>query len=237
MSVTWNFGDGTSSNLWQPTHVYIEPGTYTVTVQVSGLSCPLGVAGAGMGTVVVAVRPNDFLQVMPVGNPTSGPSPLNTTFHAWVVGGYAPYRFQWDFGDGTTGTGQDITHTYSRVGTFTATVTVTDGQGTSTSGSQSVFVNALGGITVSTSVSPTQGFAPVVASYIADAKGGSAPYTYSWSFSDGSTQAGSQVSKAYPNPGTYVAFVTVTDINGSTSGPMPAPAVNVYPEMVGPPFP
>lgn len=38
---TWNFGDGATSLLYQPTHTYLNPGTYTVTMtaNVVGTSC------------------------------------------------------------------------------------------------------------------------------------------------------------------------------------------------------
>lgn len=38
-SYSWSFGDGTSSNLANPTHVYAQNGTYTVTLIIFGSSC------------------------------------------------------------------------------------------------------------------------------------------------------------------------------------------------------
>lgn len=38
-------------------------------------------------------------------------------------------RYEWDFGDGNTGTGARVDHTYTRAGTFTVTLTVTDNSG------------------------------------------------------------------------------------------------------------
>ncbi len=38
-------------------------------------------------------------------------------------------RFDWDYGDGWTGEGTSVTHTYTTPGTYTATLTVTDDKG------------------------------------------------------------------------------------------------------------
>jgi PKD repeat protein len=51
---------------------------------------------------------------------------LPVTFIATTIGGTAPYSISWDFGDGSTGTGNSVTHAYSTAGSFTATLTVTD---------------------------------------------------------------------------------------------------------------
>jgi len=47
-------------------------------------------------------------------------------FTANVYGGVPPYTFEWDFGDGTTGTSNPAYHTYNSAGTYTVSVTVTD---------------------------------------------------------------------------------------------------------------
>jgi len=48
------------------------------------------------------------------------------TFTATTTGGTAPYTITWSFGDGTTGTGASVTHTYSSAQSFTVTENVTD---------------------------------------------------------------------------------------------------------------
>ncbi len=63
--------------------------------------------------------------------PTTGTVPLTTAMSAagsTDVGG-SIVSYAWVFGDGSTGTGPTVNHTYSTAGTYTATVTVTDNSG------------------------------------------------------------------------------------------------------------
>ena len=48
---------------------------------------------------------------------------------ASVVGGLAPYRYSWSFGDGTSGSGASATHSYPTVGSYRITLTVNDSTG------------------------------------------------------------------------------------------------------------
>src|SRR4029077_5293392 len=48
------------------------------------------------------------------------------TFIATTTGGTAPYTITWSFGDGTTGTGASVTHTYASAQSFAVTENVTD---------------------------------------------------------------------------------------------------------------
>jgi PKD repeat protein len=50
--------------------------------------------------------------------------------------------YQWNFGDGTTGSGANVTHTYSAAGTYTVSLTVQDSAGASASSSTTLSVLA-----------------------------------------------------------------------------------------------
>lgn len=50
-------------------------------------------------------------------------------FLASASGGVAPYTFGWNFGDGTTGTGESITHAFPNSGQFQVVMRVTDSTG------------------------------------------------------------------------------------------------------------
>jgi hypothetical protein len=81
------------------------------------------------------------LDVIVEGEPDEGPPPLTVAFQGYVEedeGG--PWKFAWDFGDGSSSTEQNPTHTYKAEGEFTATLTVTDSRNYTGSDEIDVFV-------------------------------------------------------------------------------------------------
>lgn len=70
------------------------------------------------------------LDVIAEAEPDEGAPPLKVQFTASVEeeeGG--PFKFKWDFGDGSTSTEQNPVYTYPKEGEFTATLEVTDTKG------------------------------------------------------------------------------------------------------------
>ena len=62
--------------------------------------------------------------------PTSGPAPLAVQFTDTSTG--SPTSWAWDFGDGTTSTAQNPSHTYAAAGTYSVTLTATNALGANT---------------------------------------------------------------------------------------------------------
>jgi PKD repeat protein len=83
-------------------------------------------------------------------SPKTGNAPLSVSFTGSATGGTAPYSYSWAFGDGSTSTAQNPSHTYSSAGTYTATLTVTDSSSPAKTASSSVTITA----------SPVAGTAP-----------------------------------------------------------------------------
>jgi len=50
-------------------------------------------------------------------------------FEGRIAGGFAPYSFEWDFGDGNTSTVKFPSHTYKTAGSYTVSLKVTDDEG------------------------------------------------------------------------------------------------------------
>jgi hypothetical protein len=81
------------------------------------------------------------LDVIVEGEPDEGAPPLTVKFQGYVEedeGG--PWKFAWDFGDGTKSTEQNPTHTYQTEGEYTASLTVTDQRNYTGSDELDVFV-------------------------------------------------------------------------------------------------
>ncbi len=50
-------------------------------------------------------------------------------FYASFAGGFPPYSYEWDFGDGETSTAESPRHAYKKAGLYTVTLKVTDDKG------------------------------------------------------------------------------------------------------------
>jgi len=95
-------------------------------------------------------------------SPNSGAAPL--TVHFDGSGSSDPdgsiTSFAWDFGDGSSGAGPVIDHTYPAAGTFTATLTVTDNQGARSSAQRTLSVASGGANLFSDEFNRTTGLGP-----------------------------------------------------------------------------
>jgi subtilisin family serine protease len=142
-SWSWDFGDGGSSTLQNPSHVYAAPGTYAVSLTANGPACNDTETKSGYLTVGSAPTA-DFSA-----STTGGPAPLEVDFTD--LSAQAPTSWLWDFGDGGSAATQEATHTYTDPGTYTVTLTSTNGCGSDPE-VKTDYVTVLGPVGVSPAV-------------------------------------------------------------------------------------
>jgi PKD repeat protein len=209
-TISWNFGDGSTGAGTSISHTFTGVQTFTVTETATDSSSPSQTTTSSK-TVTVKTPPPlstsfTFLPSTPLVN-----TPV--AFTATTASGTLPYTITWNFGDGTAGTGQTVSHTFTSPQSFTVTETATDTSSpaqTATS-SQSVIVYTslpLSGI-IGASPSSAQVGQPVT--FTASAAGGTAPYSYMISFGDGATGTGSSSTHSYSTAGSYTVTLTITD--------------------------
>src|SRR5207244_8837568 len=103
-------------------------------------------------------------------NPTTITPGTPVTFTATTTGGTSPYTYTWNFGDGNTGTGNPVSHTYTTGGQFTVIENVTD-----TNGAKATATHTVGSILVVTETCPATGTVGIAVTCTVTATGGTAP--------------------------------------------------------------
>jgi PKD repeat protein len=135
-SYAWDFGDGTTGTGATANHNYAAEGTYTVKLKVTDNS-------GGVSEVshdITVTDPNALPTAAFTSSTTDLTASLNGSTSTDPDGTIASY--EWDFGDGTTGSGATIDHAYAAAGTYDVKLTVTDNRGATAEVTHSVKVIA-----------------------------------------------------------------------------------------------
>lgn len=127
--------------------------------------------------------------------------------------------FAWNFGDGSTGSGRQATHSFNTPGTYAVTLTVTDQYNRSASTTQTVDV---GGGTTPTASFLTSPSAPLVGDNVnfnasaSLAAPGRTIRSYAWDFGDGTlkTTTGPTTTHDFVTAGVFTVTLVVTDDAG-----------------------
>ena len=214
LSCTW--ADFSGAALSQPSYICpTTPDTRTVTLTATDKD---GASAQSTATIaVVQVRlmaeadgPYTGTVDSPVTVDGSGSSPA-----ARIT------SYQWDFGDGQTGTGAVITHTYAASGTYTLVLTVSDGVMQATDTATATIRAADGGNQPPQAVIALKAI-PKTSNRCHSFMGGESKdpdgqvVSYAWDLGDQTMRTGLEVEHCYAKAGTYRVTLTVTDNGGAT---------------------
>lgn len=202
----WDFDDGNTSSLQNPTHSYNVAGTYEVTFSVTDdLS---NIVNDSINITVLS-----SLVVSADASITNAYIGESINFNGIASGGSTPYSWHWDFDDGASSNVQNPTHHFSSAGTYNVLLTVTDN--ISNIQSDSVSITVLSSMSIN-AFGPYSGLVFEQIEFQASADGGVSPYTFNWSFGDGTYEIGQNVNHTYLAPGIYEVLLTARDNDGVT---------------------
>ncbi len=208
VSWQWDFGDGGTSTLQNPTHQYNSTGQFNVTLTITdSRGCTNTVSKSSF---IRIVRPTVAISNAPAG----GCVPLTYSPVASVnaIDGVASYF--WDFGDGVTSTAANPSHTYAAVGSYTLKLIITTVGGCQ----DSIIIPA--GVRVGTplatnfTASPLDVCAFQAVTFTPDPS--LSPDGYSWNFGDGGVSSAANPIHSYRDTGYFSVNLTLFN-NGCPS--------------------
>jgi len=144
------------------------------------------------------------------------PAPIagqGVTFSGTVTG-TAPFLFQWDFGDGGSGTGPSVVHTFAAAGDYTVTMTATNACGSdAVNNLVTVLPAPCEPVQILNVLTTTAG---CVVTFTADLAG-DPPFVYDWDLGPFGSSADAAPVVDFGVSGSYPYTLTVTNCDGADS--------------------
>lgn len=203
-SVKWYFGDGNTSEIDNPSHLYTRAGIFYAKMVVTG---PGGCMDSISKKIEIKGPSGSFTYT-----PVAGCVPLTVKFTANTINGTS---FVWDYSDGNTYQTQDssVQHTYKETGNFLPKLIIKDGLGCSVPifGKDTIFV---GDVTASFEMNKTQFCDSGLVTFKNTSISNDLITNWQWSFGDGGTSTAREPDYRFIRSGNFTAQLIVTTKNG-----------------------
>ena len=208
----WTFGNGASSVLQNPSTAFTQPGQYTVTLTATN-------PGGGSHTKTVT----GFIEVKPapvvswtVSDSTGCPPHTATFTSTTALNAPGSATYLWSFGNGSAATQPATTQTFSNPGNYVVSLRVTNANGCIATLSRPAQVKVYARPSVAFTASQTLFCRPGnnTVRFTAGVSGGQTPYSYNWSFGDGSSATTANPAHTYTGAGPFSVRLVVTDARG-----------------------
>lgn len=206
----WDFGNGTLSNVQNPSVTYGQPGTYSVKLVVRNADGTTGITKTNYITVYPSPSANF------TANLTTGCVPVNIQFTDRSTSPSGNIvSWQWDFGDGGTSTAQSPSHVYNNTGFYNVTLTVTSSTGCKSVYSANRFIRIVAGVKAEfINSKPVSCQAPYNINFT-NQSSGPGNMTFQWDLGNGNNSTASNPSTTYA-AGTYNVTLTAISEFGCT---------------------
>jgi gliding motility-associated-like protein len=208
-SVTWHFGDGTSRTSKERVvfHTYQNPGAYLPHVTLNTIT-GCRVALKGMDSIRVDRITIGFAQTIQrfCGSTTVNFKDTSSAF-------YSKTSAAWDFGDNTTGTGLNASHTYSISGDYDVKLTIISSSGCTKTITKRVTV-LVNNVPVATITAPATGCVGQPVTFTGASQSTDPVSFIKWTTSTGVTSNSNPFHHNFTLPGTYTVQLIVGTANG-----------------------
>jgi len=208
-SWAWDFGDGqTSSEQDPPLHLYNVDGTYTVSLTVKNIFGKDTMVKTGLITVQKGPQVDFKADRTRAG--------VDQWIHFTDLSTSNPTDWKWDFGDGTSGTGQNPDHVYHQPGSYDVTLIASDVFST-TSHTKKDYITVVNTPQADFMADKTKGITPFTVKFTDISTGN--PTGWKWDFGDDATSTDKNPTHIYTTKGTsatntFTVTLTVTNPNG-----------------------
>lgn len=200
----WEFSTGFKDDTRNTATSFPAPGTYTVTLVNFYTVCTdtlVKTITVGEGPVV-NFRASDTFKCQP---------PFTVNFTNSSNG----TSYFWDFGDGSTSTDANPSHTYTSYGEFDVTLIATGAGGCADTLRMPKYIKVVKPV-ITFSKLPTKGCIPYPFTFAADVTTPDEITSYQWNFGDGNSSTQPNPTHTYTQEGTYDVTLTITTKTGCT---------------------
>lgn len=236
LGYSWDFGDGGSSSQQNPSHTYSSTGGYIVclTVYSNDSLNPNGCQDTYCDSIYVTVPQDTTGGNCQAYFTWNGGGTPNINFYDGSSGSNLGYA--WDFGDGSTSSSANPSHTYTGTGSYQVCLTIYSQD--SLNSCQDTYCSV-----VNVPQDSTGGNGNCQAYFTWSANTTTVTYTdgsgganlgYSWDLGDGNTSSQENPSHTYASSGTYQVCLTIfsQDSTGSCQDTY-CQVVNIYSDTTG----
>ena len=198
----WNFGDGNTSTIKNPTHSYSTTGSFTITLSATGEG-----GNASVSKTITISYPTpvaSFTMDKPTAKVGETITFTNTSQNTTI--------YLWDFGDGNTSTDENPTYSYSSDGIFNITLNATGDGGTNAASTTiTIFYPApIASFTMDKTTANT-------GEAISFTNNSQFATSYAWNFGDDETSTETNATHSYSATGTFTITLTATGDGGTNT--------------------